>query len=420
MEKRKAWHFYLILGVVFLTVYNILPTIFFYSQPLKQPIGPKEASKVAQQIITRVNSLEDFTFSWLKAQSKNLGLKPLSINLDKENPRLAHVEFKSEEEAKKFSKSLERAGALIPFVPAQLSPAPRSPGESTTVSVQRKIGVHLDPAQSDKLFYYVPKVDESGAITSEYRRLVYQRALELAESFVAKSSEAQLVDQIQNIPDYMKNEGLLRLSRNLVDFNEVFIDHPEALARYFASIHLTKEKASSVVGGMEEIKTQMQKQFSNLETQEKELKSKGQILDSSLQQKATMIKSQLATLNGALKVLKRESANLPSNASTFDSKERLASLLKEKVNVDTPQLIELGNKHPFIQSIGVDLGREQLTLNLHNDVNAIRQLEVSKESDALKQEKLGQILINEIAAAARSSEEKISPALTNFSLSLTL
>ena len=80
MEKQKRWHLYLILAVVLLTVYNILPTLFFYSNPLKKPIGSTESTQVAAGIIERVNNLENFTLSWLRAQSKNLGLKPVEIH----------------------------------------------------------------------------------------------------------------------------------------------------------------------------------------------------------------------------------------------------------------------------------------------------------------------------------------------------
>ena len=56
MEKRKRWQTFLILAVVVLTVYNILPTIFYYAKPLKKPISQKEAEKVALNIVDRVNS----------------------------------------------------------------------------------------------------------------------------------------------------------------------------------------------------------------------------------------------------------------------------------------------------------------------------------------------------------------------------
>ena len=112
MEKQKRWHLYLILAVILLTVYNILPTIFYYAQPLRKSIGEKEGINVAKAIIERVNGLEEFTVSWLAAQSKNLGLKPVEIALDSEDPRLAKVTFRTEKDAHFFAETLNRAGAV--------------------------------------------------------------------------------------------------------------------------------------------------------------------------------------------------------------------------------------------------------------------------------------------------------------------
>ena len=39
MDKRKRWQAILIIAVMVLTIYNILPTVFFYTKPLKDPIG---------------------------------------------------------------------------------------------------------------------------------------------------------------------------------------------------------------------------------------------------------------------------------------------------------------------------------------------------------------------------------------------
>ncbi len=43
MEKQKKWQFYLIIAVIVLTIYNILPTVFYYSKPLKSPIDAKQS-----------------------------------------------------------------------------------------------------------------------------------------------------------------------------------------------------------------------------------------------------------------------------------------------------------------------------------------------------------------------------------------
>jgi len=59
MEKQKRWQLVLIVAVIVITFYNILPTIFYYTKPLKEPINAPKAEQVAQQIAQRVNSLEE-------------------------------------------------------------------------------------------------------------------------------------------------------------------------------------------------------------------------------------------------------------------------------------------------------------------------------------------------------------------------
>ena len=46
MDKQKKWPLVLILSVVALTIYNILPTIFYYAQPLKSAVCEEEGMKV--------------------------------------------------------------------------------------------------------------------------------------------------------------------------------------------------------------------------------------------------------------------------------------------------------------------------------------------------------------------------------------
>jgi SecD/SecF fusion protein len=59
MEKRKRWQLYLIFGVLALTLYNIIPTIFYYSHPLSSPIDAKRAESISEEIADRVNRMEE-------------------------------------------------------------------------------------------------------------------------------------------------------------------------------------------------------------------------------------------------------------------------------------------------------------------------------------------------------------------------
>lgn len=50
MLKKKNWQLYLILVVIALTIYNILPTVFYYSKPLKSAITKERAFDIQSKL----------------------------------------------------------------------------------------------------------------------------------------------------------------------------------------------------------------------------------------------------------------------------------------------------------------------------------------------------------------------------------
>lgn len=418
MEKRKRWQYYLILAVVILTFYNILPTLFYYAKPLKKPIGAKEADKVATQIISRVNSLEEWTVEWLEAQSKNLKLKPTSISLDKENPRLASVTFEKPEEARFFAQTLVRAGALIPFVPAELTPDPRSFNEGqNTVIVQRRIGVHLDPAKQSSYFHFIPKRSEGGAITPEYRNLVEERLVNLALTFGGQSGAAS---SLRNLGEEQKNDTLLRLARNIVDYENAFGDQSPITKRYYASFTATDLPASDKQKNVDEFQASLQTLSQALGTKIKAITDKeGQFLDATAEQKLKAFESQKSAVDAALAIVKRNSALFASGPSPLTAssiEEALATSSKAQNKIQT---LDLKDVNPFVSRLQIDWNKETIDILLHPDVVAIREATLTQEAQAIELEKLNQLLYNEVALAARASDETISPNLNHFTVSLT-
>jgi SecD/SecF fusion protein len=192
MDKPKRWQFFLIAAVIFLTVYNILPTVFFYTKPLGSPIDQKRAEKIETDIAVRVNSLEGESLSWLESFCNLLKLKPLSIALDASNPQFVQVKFKDHTEAQKFRQYLPRAGSLIGFVPAQLEVYDRDLTNKTVV-VQRRIPVHLDTKTLQNYFQFGSKRDAKGQITDFYRGIVDDRLVFLGTSAGGTSENASLI-----------------------------------------------------------------------------------------------------------------------------------------------------------------------------------------------------------------------------------
>src|SRR3990167_4891384 len=152
MNKSRKWQFTFILTVIALTVYNILPTLFFYSKPLKSPIRETEDLACAKEISERVDSLEKNALDWVKAFCKNIQVTPSSISMNPSSPDLISVKFLKSEEATRLRETLPRSGSLIPFSPASLhlSSGVEDPKE---VFIQRKIATKL--SQNKKLFEYV-------------------------------------------------------------------------------------------------------------------------------------------------------------------------------------------------------------------------------------------------------------------------
>ena len=106
MSKANKWQLSLILIVIGLTIYNILPTLFFYSQPLNQPVSKKKGTAVAENIMNRVNYLQEDALSYLASFNKMLSIKAKKIESPKEDPSLIFVSFSSEKEADLFKKFL--------------------------------------------------------------------------------------------------------------------------------------------------------------------------------------------------------------------------------------------------------------------------------------------------------------------------
>ena len=151
MDKQKKWPLVLILSVIALTIYNILPTIFYYAQPLKSAVCEEEGMKVAVSVAERLNSMEKDARDWLDSYCNLLRIKPASISLDRDNPQLIRVQFSKTDDANRLRSFLPRAGALIPFVPAQLSVL-QDDASSKTVTVQRRIPFHFDQSTIEQSF----------------------------------------------------------------------------------------------------------------------------------------------------------------------------------------------------------------------------------------------------------------------------
>lgn len=426
MERRKRWQFILITVVVLLTIYNILPTVLFYSKPLNQPIGGKRAHEIALSAAERVNNMESEAISWLKSYNKLLGIKAKSITLNQQSPELVHLEFATDQDAEIFKTHLPRAGALIPFVPAQMALTEGEQGAlSTEVTLQRNIPIHFDTNQLSSDFKFVEKRNTSGEITPEYRALIDDRLLQLGLSIGGTSENANYVETIlHHEANPRSEEFLLILSQNILSYAKIFGENSPIAKRYYATFTQGKlsnrsQTIASLTQAFERELDKVKLERIALQEEEKKVRDSGGFLESAQQEKLTFFRSREEQFFSALQILRRQSSAFSRGEApwTYPSLNQLIHSSQHSVDAKDPiQTLSVGNHNPLIQSMVVDWNSEKITLELHPDIQALRkELEKTKSHS---RDQLDQLIYNEIARIARESGENVAPYRSDFQIDL--
>jgi SecD/SecF fusion protein len=405
MEKPKRWQFFLILAVIFLTVYNILPTVFFYAKPLKSPIEQKKSLAIVEQIVERVDGLEQEAVSWLGSYCKLLNIKPLSITLDTNNPRFIHVKFKDEQEAQKLRRTLPRAGSLIGFVPAQLD-IYDSGLVSKTVTIKRRIPLHIDPAASQTYFQFGSKKEESGAPTHFYKALVDDRLIFLGSSIGGTSENAALIQAaLARAQDPESAELLVILSQNLLNFTKVFAESSPIAKRYFASFSQVdvsdrRQFIEGLAAALEGLKNQVRLERIDLS-----------------QKNETVQQERVDWLNQRENLLMNASALIKKHLTDFSAGQIPLTFTSGagRLKSSSDGKLSLAGHHPFIESLSVDWTNETIKLNFYPDL--LKVLEVLPTG--YQKDLANQLIYNEIALLARQTNETISPSHDQFEISLS-
>lgn len=419
MEKQKRWQFYLIIAVLVLTLYNILPTLFYYSKSLNAPIDAPRAQAVASSIVGRVNDLERDSKEWIASFSHLLGIKPLSIDLLPSNTGQFQVSFKNEQDAALFRRFLPRAGTLIPFVPAQLELDSRSPfDDPTQVIVQRNISVQLNPGELDQIFQYIPKYTAENQVSEPYRNLVYDRLTEIALAIAGPSKQAIGIEAIVNNPEDPKLDHLATLlAKEIVDVDSVFGRNSLISKRYFASFSQIDSKDRTnlppkFLTKLEALEKKSKEERDNLRKDE----NAGN-LSPSQEQRLSVLNSQVVALEAATSILKKHMDDFKQGLQPLTS-EMIHQRLVNGQTSGLIQQLDIDGYNPFIKGLAINWDNSQVIVNLHQDLNKIRFSEGISEKESYTREKANQFLINDIALIARQTDETFKPIEETFAVNL--
>ncbi len=426
MGTHKRWQFFLILIVILLTVYNILPTVFYYSKPLKEAVSEKGGNQTALSIAQRVNSLESDAISWLHSFCRLLKVKPQSIALSVANPGVIELTFARAEDAATVRRHLSRAGEMIPFTAAQLSVQESSEtlGQKTVVAL-RKIPLHFDPSQTEDYFRFSSKWDDSGNVTALFKQVTEDRALSLAVALAGTTENgATALAAPGAIQDPETQELITLVAQNITAFVQAFGANSTPAKRYFASFsqvegHNRQEIISRYLQSLNALKAAYANELSALKEQEIKIKGEGGFLDTLRQQRKTALSSKLSTLQQAQEILTSHQTEFSSGPAplTLRSAQSLLATSAQKISPEQGvQKVELGDLNPFIASFSIDWKNEKIFLEMHKD---IREELLKLENNPSLSKQAEQILFDEIATIARKSAEKIVPSQERFEIALS-
>lgn len=400
MDKVKRSHVILIAVVILLTIYNILPTLLYYSKPLSKPIGQKEAMELAHSITKRVDGLKQESIDWVRSFSKNLGVKPKSIEIDPQNEGLIVVDFAQPKDAQIFKSYLPKAGALIPFVPAQLSLAKSDKALPTQAVLERRIQFNVKPELVDEVFQYVPKKEQDQASAS-YTQLASSRLSLVALDFAGNTENASLVQALAGPPSRYKEHKTLEIAQAIVSFEKNFSDKSALTKRYFQSFSQSSPRPKDAADTLRQAFSQLSQKLEKHLHQDKEVQ-KGLLSES------------IETLQSAIQIVQRK-ADLFNNAKAPLELETVSAQLNSPSN---PKIINFGSRNPYIDSMRVDTDKGEVLLTLHKDVEKLLNAPTETTQAKTRKDKLHRLVINEIAQVSHQSGEKITPQENGYSIAL--
>ncbi len=426
MERQKRWQLYLIISVLLITLYNVLPTVFFYSKPLKEPVGLEQSHQVAGQIVDRIDVLEPQSVEWLESFAKLLQVHPNAITLRESDPRFIDVTFTNAADAQRFKAVLPEAGKRIPFLPAQLRLGKEvASDQGTTIVVERRIGVHLDQTDIDQLFQFTTRFDAQGTPTPLYKALVIDRVAHLAAAVGGtspKAQEAELVAKGELTPE--QQDVLLSFAQDIVDAKKALVGPTEAIFKRIA--HTVSQTTNLPEGGMTKaLAAQMQSVSTKISAKRQELSGKDgktASLDGETRERVALYDQQIAFLAQAATILQQNQADFDAVQKPLTA-DAVAKSFEDGAlpyNATTrQQVIDLGGRNPYIQSIVVDWDANLISLVLYPDINTLVNTVPNSDEQAFLKDKITSFLINDLARISQASDETLAPRPDGYAVNLS-
>jgi SecD/SecF fusion protein len=404
MEKQKRWQLAIILTVLAWTLYNILPTIIFYSRPLSQPVDENGAEAIELAITQRVNSLTPDAVDWIKAFCKMAGTHPSNIKVDPVNPSTITFDVATPEEALIVQKFFSHAGMLIPFKPSQLF-LDNVSGRS--VRVIRHLGMKMNDNDLHKYFKFVWKREKNGLPTQQYFDLARTRFVDVA---YACGGPSTIADKAQAALRGDDKQSLEQIATEIADWDSSLNDDQPLTLRLLKNLFQGKQATTHLDALITQFQRETEQLHSELDTskaQQQHAIEQGNVVATSTLDKEQRLATRIDRYQKAAAWLLSKKPLFVDSSMPL-SKEELAQWIANarKSSPKTIYTLSIGDRNPLVSSIAVDWTQDQLSLELHHDVATILQnTSPTTENAARLRDVVSRMVMNEVARISRLTDE---------------
>lgn len=406
MKKNKRWHFGLIFTVLAITLYNILPTLFYYCKPLHQPIDKKLGIEIQSQISKRIEDLQKDSIEWVKAYTKELSIKHRAIN---SRDDLIEVHFNTEEDAETFCRFFYKASSTISFAPAQLSILGAKPEEPKTIVLAQKLGISKKLSESLS-FHEVKNNEQIAPDFIQYQMKKIQHVIEI----LTKSEKAEFLKKSLELKEESDKFAFLSpISDEVIKIQNALGQIPSALKRTLASFtqgsfenKLTAVKQATE--GLEAFREKLKFEKTKILDEEKKLKEENKELSIAKSQQLELLKTKEENLLKSIVFFKKNQQTLASGKkeAQIATIESIIKQLAPSSNEQLTQTVSLQGLSPVIENISYDWNEGKFTFHPYSDL--------TKASEGNAFSDIDHFIMDEMAKISHKLNREVLPNAKNF------
>ena len=404
MEKRKRWQLAIILTVLAWTVYNILPTIIYYTRPLNQPIDEKGAEKIVESISQRVNSLSGDSEAWIASFCSMVGVHPSNIKVDTSNPAIITFDVASPQEVAIVQKFFPRAGMLIPFKPSQMFLDTVS---DRSIRVNRQLSIEIPQTATHDYFTFIKKRDSTGAPTTQYFTIAGKRFVAVASAIGGPSPLSQTVTNALRGGD---KQALEQIAIAIADWKATLTGQQQLIERLVKNL-FEGDQASARLQALATMfrqeEGQLQAELDTTRAQHKDAVAQGKIVPAASLEKEQRLLSRIARYANAASWL-HDKEPLVTTSLLPLTKEKITEWISNAraTTHKSIYVLPFNGTNPLIKSIAIDWAQDQIILELYDDITTIlQQTAPTPESTARLRDAVSKMVMNEIARISRLTDE---------------